>query len=62
MEIALYKDGTVVKSMSLDGMASDALMPAVLGLLEEGVEAFYYTSGPGSHMSTKICYTLLKSI
>ena len=43
-------------------MASDILLSIVEELLKEGVERFIYTSGPGSHMSTKICYTLLKSV
>ncbi len=43
-------------------MASDILLPIVDELLKEGVERFIYTSGPGSHMATKICYTLLKSV
>ena len=43
-------------------MASDILLPLVEELLSLGVERFIYTSGPGSHMATKICYTLLKSV
>ena len=45
-----------------DGLASDILLPLVEELLKLGVERFIYTSGSGSHMATKICYTLLKSV
>ncbi len=52
----------MVEKKSYNALASDILLPVVLELLERGVERFIYTSGPGSHMATKICYTLLKSV
>lgn len=62
MEVAVYRDGILFKRVTLDGLASDELLPLLLELLKEGVSSFLYTSGPGSHMATKICYTLLKSV
>ncbi|HHH20925.1 MAG TPA: hypothetical protein ENK87_03265, partial [Nitratifractor sp.] len=62
LEVAVYRDGILFKRVTLDGLASDELLPLLLELLKEGVSSFLYTSGPGSHMATKICYTLLKSV
>jgi len=62
IEVGLYKEGRIVEKKSYSGLASDTLLPLVEKLLNFGVERFIYTSGPGSHMSIKICYTLLKSV
>ncbi len=62
IEVGIYRDGKLVGVKRYEGLASDILLPTIQELLEQGVERFIYTSGPGSHMATKICYTLLKSL
>ncbi len=63
MQVGLYKDGKLQKSLELKGLASDVLLPFLADLTKnEKVEKIYYTSGPGSHMGTKIAYVLLKTL
>ncbi len=62
MQIALYKNGECIEREEYSGLTSDILLPILHGLIKRGVKKFIYTSGPGSHMSTKISYTLLKTI
>ena len=52
----------LLESKHYDGLTSDILLPTIKEFVAKGVKYFLYTSGPGSHMSTKICYTLLKSV
>ncbi len=63
MQMGLYENGKLVEVKELNGLASDVFLSALKDLLENyKIEKIYYTSGPGSHMGTKIVYVLLKTL
>jgi len=63
MQIGFYKNGTLVEVKEYDGLTSDILLPTLSAILEQNsIEKIIYTSGPGSHMATKITYVLLKTL
>lgn len=62
MQIGVYKEDKLVEKREQIGLTSDILPAIVDELIKSGAKEFIYTSGPGSHMATKICYTLLKSV
>ncbi len=63
LQLGLYENGKLIKAKELNGLASDVLLPALKDLLKNyRIEKIYYTSGPGSHMGTKIVYVLLKTL
>ena len=63
MQIGFYKDGKLIETKEYEGLTSDILLPIIRDILEKHtIEKVIYTSGPGSHMATKIAYVLLKSL
>ncbi len=57
------KKGFLVDIKEYDGLTSDILLPILKEIVEEyDVEKIIYTSGPGSHMATKIAFVLLKTL
>jgi len=63
MQIGLYKDDKLVEVKEFEGLTSDILLPILQDLIKNyDISKFIYTSGPGSHMATKITYVLLKTI
>jgi len=63
MQIGFYKNGKLVEVKEYEGLTSDILLPTLNDILISGeVKDIIYTSGPGSHMATKITYVLLKTL
>ncbi|MGW8169187.1 MAG: hypothetical protein ACWGHH_04185 [Sulfurovaceae bacterium] len=61
--IGLYFDGNLVQEWSSDEKISDALLPLLLPILDMyDINSIIYTSGPGSHMATKLTFVTLKTI
>ena len=61
--IGFYKDKKLVEVKEYDGLTSDILLPTLKDILNRhSVEKIIYTSGPGSHMATKIAFVLLKTL
>ncbi len=61
--IGLYFDGNLVQEWSSDEKISDALLPLLLPILDiYDINSIIYTSGPGSHMATKLTFVTLKTI
>ena len=61
--IGFYKDKKLVEVKEYDGLTSDILLPTLQDILNSySVEKIIYTSGPGSHMATKIAFVLLKTL
>jgi len=57
------KEGFLVDTKEYEGLTSDILLPILKEIVEEvDVEKIIYTSGPGSHMATKIAFVLLKTL
>ena len=63
LQIGFYENNNLIEVKEYDGMTSDVLLPILEDILEKySVEKIIYTNGPGSHMSTKIAYVLLKTL
>lgn len=63
MQLGFYEDGNLIDTKEYEGLTSDILLPILKGIIENySIEYFIYTSGPGSHMATKIAYVILKSL
>jgi len=63
MQIGFYKNKKLEETREYSGLTSDILLPVLDEILKEyKVEKILYTSGPGSHMATKITYVLLKTL
>ena len=61
--IGFYEDKKLVEVKEYDGLTSDILLPTLKDILNRySVEKIIYTSGPGSHMATKIAFVLLKTL
>ena len=61
--IGIYKEDTLIKTISKDGKTSDVLPVLFVSILEEyDVQKIFYVSGPGSYMAIKIAYIFLKTI
>ncbi len=63
MYIGFYERDSLIKQKVIDGLTSDTLLPIINDILKNyEIQEFIYTSGPGSHMSTKITYMILKTL
>ncbi len=63
MHIGFYERDSLIKQEVIDGLTSDTLLPIINDILNNyEIKEFIYTSGPGSHMSTKIAYMILKTL
>ncbi len=61
--IGLYLDGELIKEWSSDQKISDTLLPLLMPILDSyDIRSIIYTSGPGSHMATKLTFVTLKTI
>ena len=61
--IGLYCDKQLVQEWSSDQKISDALLPLLMPILDaHDINSIIYTSGPGSHMATKLTFVTLKTI
>jgi tRNA A37 threonylcarbamoyladenosine modification protein TsaB len=63
MQIGFYEDNILVDTKEYSGLTSDIFISVIDSILKKySVDCFIYTSGPGSHMATKIVYVALKSL
>jgi tRNA A37 threonylcarbamoyladenosine modification protein TsaB len=63
MQIGFYRDGKLIETKEYQGLTSDILLPILEDILNRySVKSIIYTNGPGSHMSTKIAFVLLKTL
>jgi len=63
MQLGFYENRTLLNVQEVDGLTSDILLPTLESIIRKyRVEKIIYTSGPGSHMATKITYVILKTI
>jgi len=61
--IGLYFDKQLVQEWSSDEKISDALLPLLMPIVDKhDINSIIYTSGPGSHMATKLTFVTLKTI
>jgi len=61
--IGLYCDKQLVQEWSSDEKISDGLLPLLTLILDTyDINSIIYTSGPGSHMATKLTFVTLKTI
>ncbi len=61
--IGLYHDKQLVQEWSSNEKISDALLPFLMPILDAyDINSIIYTSGPGSHMATKLTFITLKTI
>ncbi|CUV66456.1 conserved hypothetical protein [Sulfurovum sp. enrichment culture clone C5] len=61
--VGLYKDGDLIETYESSEKISDALLELLIPLVEKyDINSIIYTSGPGSHMGTKLAYIIVKTI
>jgi tRNA A37 threonylcarbamoyladenosine modification protein TsaB len=59
----VYKDNTLIKTLSSDKKTSEILLPFINNILDEyNISEIIYTRGPGSYMAIKLTYIMLKTI
>ncbi len=63
MQIGFYKNKKLIDIKEYEGLTSDILLPILKDILNKyEIKKIIYTNGPGSHMSTKITFVLLKTL
>ncbi len=63
MQLGFYENKKLIQTKEYDGLTSDILLNILKDIINNyKIEKFIYTSGPGSHMATKITYITLKTI
>jgi len=63
IQIGCYRNDRLVSRQTLDGKASEALLPALERLLETyPVTEILYVNGPGSNMGIKLTYITLATL
>ena len=63
VQVGIYKDLKLVKTIQSDEKSSEILPKIYAELLKEyDVKNFFYANGPGSFMAIKVAYIFLKSI
>lgn len=61
--IGIYKNGTLIKNLSLEGKASDVLPNAFQEIQKQyHINELLYINGPGSYMAIKVAYIFLQTI
>lgn len=61
--VGLYENGELVETFESSEKISDSLLELLLPLVEKyDINSIVYTSGPGSHMGTKLAYIIVKTI
>lgn len=61
--VGLYEDGNLVEAFESSEKISDSLLELLVPLIEKyEINSIIYTSGPGSHMGTKLAYIIVKTI
>jgi tRNA A37 threonylcarbamoyladenosine modification protein TsaB len=63
MMIGVYEEGYLIETMASEVKISEALLPLLQHCIHEyPLSSIIYTRGPGSYMSIKLTYIMLKSI
>ena len=63
IQIGVYEDSKLIKSIRSDKKSSDILPILYAQLFKEyDVKAMFYANGPGSFMAIKVAYIFLKSL
>jgi len=63
MQLGLYRSQSLVLSRTVEGQTSERLLEAVASLLEKyEIREILYVNGPGSNLSIKLTYIMLRSI
>jgi len=63
VQIGVYEDAKLIKSIKSQGKSSDVLPKIYEELLKEhDVKKLFYANGPGSFMAIKVAYIFLKSL
>lgn len=61
--IGLYENGELLEIFESSEKISDTLLDLLIPLIEKyDINSIIYTSGPGSHMGTKLTYIILRTI
>jgi len=61
--LGVYENSSLIKTFSSDLKTSEILLPLIKDILEEyDISEIIYTRGPGSYMSIKLTYIILKTI
>ena len=61
--MGLYKDDKLIEIMSTEKKTSEILLPMIMDCLDKyDIQKIIYTRGPGSYMSIKLTYIMLKTI
>jgi len=61
--VGIYKDDTLIETISKEGMTSDVLPTIFEKLLEQyNIDEILYVNGPGSFMAIKVSYIFLKTL
>jgi len=61
--VGLYENGRLIKTFESSEKISDTLLELLIPLIEKyDINSIIYTSGPGSHMGTKLAYIIVKTI
>ena len=61
--IGLYKDNILINSETSDKKTSEVLLPILTKYIDRyNIECVIYTRGPGSYMSIKLTYIMLKTL
>jgi len=61
--VGVYKNGDLFETISCEEKTSEVLLPVLMEILERfPVSEIGYTRGPGSYMSIKLTYMILKTI
>jgi tRNA A37 threonylcarbamoyladenosine modification protein TsaB len=63
LQIGVYRDSIAIDKIEIDGKTSDVLLQEIEKLQQcYGIDSFIYANGPGSYMSIKLTYILLRTI
>jgi tRNA A37 threonylcarbamoyladenosine modification protein TsaB len=61
--VGVYEGDKLIKTSSSELKTSEILLPLITGYLEQyNISTIIYTRGPGSYMSIKLTYIMLKTI
>ena len=61
--IGVYKDNTLIDTLSSNHKTSEVLLPIITECLDKyDIDKVIYTRGPGSYMAIKLTYIILKTL
>ncbi len=63
IQLAVYRDNILIDTISSDKKTSQILLPLIMEFLDKyPISQIIYTHGPGSYMSIKLTYIILRTI